>query len=69
VCFWQELWLGVLPPLPKAIGVGLAAGSNVVGSGSHARPKTLPKRAPSVGSCYPVRPKSNGSTNYDITTF
>jgi len=49
VFFWQELWLGVLPPLPKAIGVGLAAGSNVVGSGSHVRPKTLPKRAPSIG--------------------
>jgi len=67
--FWQELWLGALPPLPKAIGAGLAAGPKVVGYGSHARPKTLPKGAPSVGFYCLGGPKSNGSTNYDITTF
>jgi hypothetical protein len=48
--FYQELWLGTLPPLPK-----------VVGSGCQFRPKTLPKRANNVVSCCPTRPNSVGS--------
>jgi len=38
-----------LPTLPKAIWSSLIAGPNVVGSGCQARPKTLPKKATSLG--------------------
>jgi len=43
------LWLRALPTLPKAIGSGLVAGCNVVGSGCQGRPRTLPKGATSLG--------------------
>jgi hypothetical protein len=51
----------VLPSLPKIVGSGLAAGSNAIGSGCQARPKTLQKRANNVGSCCPAGPNSVGS--------
>ena len=59
--FYQELRLGALPYLPKAIGSNLAAGPNAIKSGCQVRPKTLPKGANSVGFCYPAEPNSVGS--------
>jgi len=46
--FWQKLRLRVLPFLRKTIGAGLAAGPNVVGSGSQVKSKTLSKGATNV---------------------
>jgi hypothetical protein len=51
----------VLPSLPKIVGFGLATGPNAVGFGCQAKPKTLPKRANNVRSCYPAGPNSVGS--------
>jgi len=38
-----------LHTLPKAIGSGLVAGRNVVGTGCQAKPRTLPKGTTSLG--------------------
>jgi hypothetical protein len=59
--FYQKLRLGALPSLPKAIESNLAAGPNAIKSGCQVRPKTLPKGANSVGSCYLAKPNSVGS--------
>ena len=63
--FSQELRLGALHPLPKAIGSGhqvrpktLLKGANNVGSCCLARPKTLQNR---VGCGYRARPTGLGS--------
>jgi hypothetical protein len=48
--FGQELLLGALSSLPKAVRSSLVAGLNVVGSGCQSRPKTIPKHVNSVES-------------------
>jgi len=45
-----------LPSLPKAIWSSLVAGLNAVWSGCQARPKTLPKRATSLGPAVKQHP-------------
>jgi len=59
--FCQELQLGALSPLPKAIGSGLVAGLNAIGFGYQSRPKTLLKGANNVESCCTTGPNSVGS--------
>jgi hypothetical protein len=56
-----------LPSLPKAIRSNLAAGPNAIGFGYQVKPKTLPKRANNVRSCYSAEPKSGGSGSAEQT--
>jgi hypothetical protein len=58
--FCQELRLGALSNLPKAIGSFLVVRPNAVGSGCQVRVKTLPKKANSVGPSSPAGSNSIG---------
>jgi len=46
--FGKKLQLTALPPLPKAVRSGLAAGPNSIGSDCQTKPKTHPKSDTSV---------------------